>query len=226
MSARWFAVLALVAAESASADDDHAGRAHSHWWLERGLEPSWYAGAAVGHSTFNALGDDGSIASPDDDDNDINLRLFAGIGLGRHVAFEFGYVDFGEASFSGQSDGSGPFLAPGPAREDVAVDGFDLAVVGKLPLTEAWALFGRAGMLKWDSTYEFSATFDCCGPGGAKESADGSDWTYGAGVQYDGFLPLRITVEYGVATFAMPGFPARDRDRDITSIGASFACVF
>jgi hypothetical protein len=222
------AVLALVLGGNAWAHDGPQDtRAHTHWWLELGMEPSWYAGVAIGRNTFDGLPafvDDGGLTSSSNDDSDIGFRYFAGVGLWRHLAFEIGYADFGEADFRGQSDGSGPRMSPGPVREGIAVDGYDLAVIGKLPVTDTWALSARVARLKWESTYAISGTFDGFGPFSDRVPGDGYDTTYGAGVEYNGLAPLRVALEYGEATFSLP--LGQEQKADLTSIGLSLAYVF
>lgn len=212
------ALLALALSGNAAAHDEHGG--HAHWWHE--LDPSWYAGAALAQSTFNKWAlDDGSFSSRDTDDSDIGTRLFAGVSLGRYLALELGYADFGEASMRAQSDGSGFVWNAGPAAQDVALDGIDFAMVGKLPLTAEWALVGKAGFLKWDSTFEVAGDFQCCGPATFDFGDDGTDSWYGAGVQYDGFAPLRIIGEYRADEF-----PSVIEDVKVESFGISLAYLW
>jgi OmpA-like transmembrane domain len=215
--------MALCGVVAAADEPKDCGCGHTHWWLE--AHPAWYAGAALGQTTFDGLPnfDDGSLSSEQEDDSDLGFRAFVGAGIGRYVAVELGYADFGETSSRAQSDGSGGSLAAGPYRDSLAVDGYDLALVGKLPLNADWGLFGKVARLKWDSSYEVSGNFQCCGPSSAKLDDDGYDTTFGVGVQYEGLRPVRFAVVYDAASVALPFF---DEDADITSIGLSVAYGF
>jgi len=215
------AALALALVGNAWAHNGQEGSSHTHWYLETDI--SWYAGASVAQGTFKdwsvAEGaDDGSYVSRDVDDSDTGLRVFAGVDLGRYFALELGYADFGDAGFSGQSDGSGTRWAAGPVNETIELKALDLELFGKLPLTEAVALFGKVGAFQWRSTTEGSGTFQCCGPVTFNQSNDGREAAYGAGVQYDGLRPLRVVAEYTTATF---GETLLQQNRKVESIALS-----
>jgi OmpA-OmpF porin, OOP family len=219
-------VLALVLGGNAWADQgEHGGRPHTHWWLELPtLE--WYAGGSVGQSGFsnvNMFMNDGSFTSISSDDKDTSWRLHGGADFGRYVAVELGYSDFGEATVAGQNDGSGGFWAAGPVRQRLAFEGIDLALVGKVPVTDAWILYATAGVLAWDSSFGLSGTRQCCGAFVITESHDDVDLSYGAGLRYDAFLPWRIVAEYRTVTFDSGFFI---RHAQVDSIGISLAYLF
>lgn len=219
-----FVLLALGLSGNLWADDAHDARPHTHWWME--LDPSWYAGAALGQSTFkNAilLPDDGSFTSRSVDDRDTGMRLFAGVDLGRHFALEAGYTDFGEASGRAQSDGSGTVWSAGAVAEDVSLEGLDVELLGKVPVTDDWRLFGRVGMLLWESSAELSGDFQCCGPATYREPHDRTAFSYGAGVHYDGLRPLRVVVDYHTSSFRAFGGTS---GTEVESIGISLAYLF
>jgi len=225
------ATLALVLGGNAWAHEDGKDACScTHWYQE--LDPSWYAGVSAGQTTFKdwSFGNDandGSFTSRSQDDRETGWRVFAGVDLGRYLAIELGYADFGEATFRAQSDGSGSVFAAGPVTESVTLEAFDLALLGKLPLTEELALFGKVGVFQWESTYDASATFQCCGPLAFGQSDDHTDLSYGAGVQYDGFRPLRVVAEYIEADFSdkSPTGPTFD-DRQVEGFTLSLAYLF
>jgi OOP family OmpA-OmpF porin len=221
MKIRWNAVLALALTGSAWADDGHAGRPHTHWWLELNLNPSWYAGGALGQSTFEDwFFDDGSL-SRNADDSDTAMRVFGGVSFGRYLALELGYTDFGEASFRGQSDGSGGLWNAGPVAEKIGLEGYDVALLGKLPVADDWALFGKVGYLTWESTLDLTGDTQCCGPVSDHLSGDDASVSYAGGVQYDGFGPLRVVAEYGAVEFDY-GFG----EAEVASFGLSLVYLF
>lgn len=194
------AVLAAFVSTTAWAG---SGEGHSHWYLD--LDPSWYAGGAVGQSTVKdwsvvATVDDGSYTSVTRDDRDIGYRVFGGLGLSRYFAIELGYSDFGEASFRAESDGSGSQWAAGPQTETFALAAVDLGFLGKLPLGSDTALVARIGALRTDATYSRQGMHQS-GPISSQGSAQHTDWFYGAGVEYDGFRPVRLVAAYTAADF-------------------------
>lgn len=229
-TAHWVAALALVLCGNSWAeeqkDGEHRDCSHSHWYLD--LAPSWYAGAAVGQSSFKdwSFGgetSDPSFTSHETDDSDTGFRVFGGVDLGRYFAVELGYANFGEATFRSQNDGSGSQFAAGPFIEAIGLEALDVDLLGRLPLTESVALFGKVGAFQWKLTNEGSATLQCCGPIAFKESDDGTNASYGAGVRYDGFRPLRIVAEYTNATF---GDSLVGGHRKAESIALSLAYLF
>ncbi len=120
-------------------------------------EPGGYFGFAAGQtdSGFRASDfDDGSITSSSLDDTDSGWKLYGGykfrVSTVIDTALEVGFVDLGEATFDGVSDGTGFFWFPGPVRADVEADGLYAAyVVGKA--FGKWGLFGKFGFFKWEA---------------------------------------------------------------------------
>jgi OOP family OmpA-OmpF porin len=56
---------------------------------------------------------------------------------------------------------------------------FETVLVGTLPLSQRFSIYGKGGIYQWDADYEF--------PAGVAGSADanGKDYTYGAGVKFN-----------------------------------------
>lgn len=195
--------LALAACNVAWAHDGvNDAKPHTHWWLQMSEEKaSWYAGAALGYASFTdwSLADeanDGSYTSADSDDADTGFRVHLGLDFLEYFAVELGYADYGEATFSGQSDGSGAIWAAGPIREAVAAAGPDLALLAHWKATPDLRLAGRVGVLKWDVDSEISGDIQGFGPLDIAESDDGADLLIGLGIDYDGLRPLRLSLGY------------------------------
>ena len=202
MKVRWMAVLALALTGSAWADDEHAGRPHTHWWLELPqLNLDWYAGAAL---TSNSLdhwsfaSNAGSYSSAKADNSDIGYRVHGGVGFLKYFGVEFGYADFGDTSFRGEADGVA-FWNAGPVRESVSTEGYDLTLTGRLDLGVDTALTARIGALRWTIGESFSGDAQGFGPFVVNESDDGTDLQYGVGAEYDGLRPLRVSLGYSRA---------------------------
>lgn len=227
MKTRWLAVLAFALAGSAWADDDHAGRPHTHWWLE--MDWSSYAGASIAQSKFDGWQlplVDPSFTPSSSDDSDTGFRVFAGVEVGRYLGLELGYADFGEVSRRLQNDGSGSFFAAGPVTDSLSLEAYDLTLVGRLPLTANLALLGKAGLFWWDSSYRLDGTAQCCGPGTYfRDSEDGSDAVYGAGVRYERFRPWVAVAEYTRGDFDGESLGAR-LDREVETLALSLSYKF
>ena len=218
------AALALVLAGNAWAHDEQEGGSRT-----KKMDVSWYAGGSVAQNTFKdwssaEAGDDGSYISRSVGDSDTGVQVFVGVDLGRYFAFEFGYANYGEATFLSQSDGSGSVWAAGPIAETIGLKSIGLDLLGKLPLGESVALFGKVGTFRWTSTFEGSGTLQCCGTFTFSEASGGSDGAYGAGLQFDGFRPARVVVEYTAANFGSSFF--EPQHPKLESIVLSLAYVF
>lgn len=96
-------------------------------------------------------------------DDDDSLRLFGGYNVDGRLAFEGAYVDLGEFDSK-------------VSTAEFEVDGFQFAALYHLSIGESkkFSLFGTAGAYFWDAD----------GSGGVRND-DGTDLTYGFGVQYD-----------------------------------------
>ena len=85
-------------------------------------------------------------------DDDTSIGVSVGYDINQNFAVAVGYDDFG--SFQG-----------------LDADGYNIRVIGTLPLNEKWALFGQVGNQHWDVS----------GGGAFGGSADGDDLLIGVG---------------------------------------------
>lgn len=193
--------------------------------------PSWYAGASVAQSTFSdwsaaANADASSYASRTQDDHDPGFRAFGGMAFLKYFALEAGYADYGEARFQAQSDGSGIFWAAGPVAETVSLKGLDLDLLGTLPLFKDTAAFGKLGALRSESRQRITGMTQSSGPYFTDDKHRSAKLLYGAGIQYDGFRPLRLVTAYTSASFSAKfGDPSGDKGR-IGFLSLSVAYLF
>lgn len=104
---------------------------------------SWYLGGAGGNSSI-----DGDIGGVNVDDSTA-LRFFGGYRFSDHFGLEVAYLDLG----SFDANGSGTSLS-GSAE----ADGFQLAVLGVVPIGERFAVEARAGMFFWDGNARFGGS--------------------------------------------------------------------
>lgn len=100
------------------------------------------------------------------------MEALRGYQFNRHFALEAGYVDFGRTTATGTVLGI-PFSARARA------DAFEALAVGTLPLHERFALFGKAGLFRWDG--DISATVAGVTVGAGDKD---TDFTWGVGLKY------------------------------------------
>ena len=220
------ALLALVAVTAAWGHDAapagaHDGTSHTHWWLDLG--GAWYAGAGVGQARYDdyAVFDDGSFTSNRTDDSGAALRVFGGVDIGKYLALEATYADFGEATSRAQSDGSGSVWSAGPQAAKISAKGYDFSLVGRLPLTDDWGAFAKVGGSWLDVGFAVAVDAQCCGPAQDRSKHTDEGVSYGGGVRYDGWRPLRIVAEYGVLPAEVTFF-APEVELDWIAVSAAY----
>jgi hypothetical protein len=178
---------ALLWAPGATAHPESCGcPAESHWaW-----NPAGYAGAAVAMASFSdwnifsVIPNDGSLAPPNEDDAAVGFRIFGGIEFLEYGALELGYADFGEASVSTRSDGSGTQWNAGPISQRLSLDALDLSLLGKLPLAGGVSLRGRLGAIHTRADESFSGSIQGSGPLQLAGSDKNGTVVLGLGLEY------------------------------------------
>lgn len=156
---------------------------------------AFYYGVGAGPATDKEWDDrviqDGSVGSVELEDQDTGFRFFGGFELDRNLALEIGYVNFGEQTARGDSDGSGPYWTGGEASVESQVDGLDFGLVGTLPISDELSLLARVGVLSWEGelTYEDPAFVE-------KYSDSGSDVFFGGGLEFAPGGPLAVRGEF------------------------------
>ncbi|HYP66701.1 MAG TPA: outer membrane beta-barrel protein [Thiobacillaceae bacterium] len=95
---------------------------------------------SLSRSTFDgALTSAGATGlSSSDSGNGNQWRVQLGYGFNSNLAIEAGYIDFGKAKYSAA-------YAGGAATGELKAGGVDLVALGILPLSDNFAIFGKAG---------------------------------------------------------------------------------
>ncbi len=130
-----------------------------------------YAGASVGQSTFDSNCAPGFSC----DDNAMGFKLYTGGQLWKMLGLEVGYVNLGKFERAGGS---------------VKAQGLNLSLVGNLPVSNVFSLFGKVG-----TTYGFTKT-TASAPGVNSGSENGFGYSYGAGLSFDVSTMLQVTAEW------------------------------
>lgn len=134
-------------------------------------------------------------------------RIVGGYEFNENFAIEGAYTSLGAAEAAALS---------GPERAKLEGSAFSLAVMGSVPLNDAWALFGKFGMSRWDVEASLTNGF------GDTYSADddGNDPVYGVGIKWiEGNYSLRLEYErYEVGLADSTDGLLDDQDVDIVSL--------
>jgi OOP family OmpA-OmpF porin len=194
-------------------------------------DSNWYALIAIGQSTFDVdkspLDDtfgaaDLAVDSSSLDDSDTGYKIQAGYKFSENFALEFGYMDFGRASYSGDAVPSEDIFNF-HLGADVKAYGFNVDAVGTLPLGSGFSVFGKAGLVL--TRTEVSVSVSGSGVGGSAsvdddESETGAAPSLGVGVAFDLNDTLSVRLEYQ-RVFAMKTAADEfdDIDADLASIG-------
>jgi OmpA-OmpF porin, OOP family len=169
----------------------------------------WYVGIGAGQATSDAdtdgitfLSGPGPISV---DETDSSFKVFGGYQFNKYLGVEVGYIDMGETSAT----------APGPDTYKFALTGFEVAAMGTWPISEKFSLFGKLGLVSWNS----DVTFNVSGIGGSV-SENGTDAMVGAGAQYNFTKNLGVRAE--VEVFDIDEVDAGAGSTYIVSLGAMF----
>jgi hypothetical protein len=217
------ALLASAAAPVLAHETDGRGTVFS--WIGD-WDPSFYAGVSLHQGAF----EDWSVSqltrftTRNEDDSDVGFRLSGGMQIVEHLAIEASYADFGEARFTGDSDGTGPF-APGPVGDRVRADGYGLHLVGRLPVAGNFDLAGKAGVWSLRTEQTASGSLDVGGPFSSRESGSSTEFSYAVALEYTGFGPIRVAMEYEVTDLDAPLTPSA-AGSEIRSLGVSLQYRF
>ncbi|MES2832606.1 MAG: outer membrane beta-barrel protein [Pseudomonadota bacterium] len=179
----------------------------------------WYLGANVGRSlakiddariSSSLLGSGFASVTIDDDDRDAGYKIFGGYQFNRYFAMEGGYFDLGKFGFAATT------VPAGRLNGTIALKGVNLDLVGRLPLTEKFSVFGRVGVNHAQARDNFSGT-------GAVAIADSNprkrdtNVKFGAGLQYDFTDAFGVRAE--IERYRVNDAIGNKGDVDLASIG-------
>lgn len=120
-----------------------------------------YLGANVGRSkasfdtpsTLGAFGGPGfTVNSASDSNRGTGYKLYGGYRLNRNFALEGGWFDLGHSKYTYNT------TPPGSLNGDLDVRGLNLDLVGILPVSDRFSVFGRVGAAYAQSRTGFSST--------------------------------------------------------------------
>ena len=129
--------------------------------LAQGQDPGWYGGANVGRSAATIdderinsglLGRGFTSSTIVDDDRSTGYKVFGGYQLNRNFAVEGGYFDLGNFGYAATT------VPAGTLDGRIQLRGLNLDLVGTVPLSEKFSVFGRAGLNYAQARDSFSGT--------------------------------------------------------------------
>jgi len=179
----------------------------------------WFVGAHIGKSSANidgeriqsSLENNGfDVTSIDEDKRDQGYKLYAGYQFSPYIALEGGYFDLGDFKFMAntlpQTDFSGR----------TELQGWNLDLVGTLPLTERFSAFARLGVTQNKSETRFSSN-GLINTAGYNDDDSYTKHKYGLGVQYQ--LSPAFTLRLEAERYRMDDLVGNNGDIDLYSLG-------
>lgn len=162
-------------------------------------EPGWYGGANIGRSS--ATIDDPRItsglaraglasASIANKDRDNAYKIYGGYQFNQYIGLEGGYFDLGKFGFAANTQPLGTLTG------NTRLNGFNLDVVGMLPLSDSFAALGRVGINNAQTRDSFTGTgaVNITNPNPSKRE---TNYKLGVGMQYafNDALAVRAEIE-------------------------------
>lgn len=184
--------------------------------------PGWYGGFGVGPSksnideariTSNLLSGGLTTTALERDNDDLGFKLYGGYQFGPHFSLEGGYFDLGKFGFNATTTPAGTL------HGDIRLKGINMDLVGRLPFTERFSAFGRAGLTYVDTADQFSST-------GAVTVADPSPTKregghkFGLGLQYE--LTRAMAVRLEAERYHINDAVGNRGDIDLVTVGLLF----
>lgn len=181
--------------------------------------PGWYLGGNLGLSRAEidedrireSLESEGfAVTAFSDDDRDLGYKLFGGYQLNRYFALEAGYFDLGMFDFEATTDPLGSF------EGDIDITGFNLDVVGLLPITTRFSAFGRGGVTREEAKVRFDRTgaVDVNDP---RRDKSATNYKFGFGVEYA--VTDNIGLRAEAERYRIDDAVGNDGDVDLYSVG-------
>jgi len=147
----------------------------------------YYGGLSIGQSraridedriTARLLGEGLTTSAMTSDEKDTAYKLFGGYQMNRNFALEAGYFNLGKFGFTSTT------VPAGTLAGQIKLQGFNLDLVGTLPLTDRLSLLGRVGAQAARARDSFSGTgaVSVTDPNPNKRAVN---YKFGAGLQYE-----------------------------------------
>jgi OOP family OmpA-OmpF porin len=169
--------------------------------------------------SYSKVDIDTGISSPTGtavlDEKDNSIKLFAGLNIDENLAVEAHYIDFGEASLSGNNgdtfvEGGVTYQFLTTASIKVEAESYGVSGLYKFNVGNDITPFVKLGLHKWEAKATVNA-----GSVTGSGTVDGTDPFYGLGVSASVFENIDIRAEF-------ERFEADSEDIDYKSIGVAY----
>lgn len=182
-------------------------------------DSGWYVGGNVGQSygaidrteiTSSLLNSGFTTTAFDDDERDTGYKLFGGYQFNRYFAIEGGYFDLGEFGFTATT------LPTGTLDGQIEIEGLNLDLVGLIPVTDRFSVFGRVGAQYAEAEDRFRGTgsVNVMNP-----DPDESDTNYKAGLGLQYAMTRSVDVRLEVERYRIDDAVGNRGDIDLVSLG-------
>ena len=145
-------------------------------------------------------------SNPDFAGSEVSFNFVAGWMFNQNIGLEIGYIDFGQATDDLALPESCAVFGCSSRQwsSEVQREGFQLFLIGSLPLNDSVDLFGKAGVINWDADYEGherSEQYASGPPLGAQNVAmsssdDGTDMAAGFGINLRTDSPFSLRADF------------------------------
>jgi OmpA-OmpF porin, OOP family len=186
----------------------------------------WYAGITAGESRIKMNGENLNAQFLDfgysdvrtqTDTRDTAFRIFGGYQINRYFGIEAGYADLGK--FSIRTD----VVPTGTFERRIKTTGFDISVVGTLPVTSKLALFARAGAFMSERKTSFVTSGDIELLSGVRGSTERqTKATFGVGATYDFTKNIALRAEVSQTRKYLDELLSENHNIDVYSMGVQY----
>ena len=187
--------------------------------IARADDNGWYIGGNLGQTraTIDDARIDASLRAKGftfisiaDDNRSSGGKVFGGYQLNNYLAVEGGYFNLGKFGYTATT------IPVGTLRGDSKMQGLNLDLVGRLPVTESFSVFGRAGVNYASVRDNFSGTgaIVVLDPNPSKREAN---FKLGAGLEYAFNKSLSVRAE--VERYRINDAVGNRGDVDMVSVG-------
>lgn len=123
------------------------------------------------------------------DDSDIGYKLFAEVDFTKHIGLDLGYYVLGQQTWRVSQTAPAPSLSN---KLTYKTQGVGLSLLGRLPLTDGFNFFGRAGAFSWRANLNNVATSGLI----ADYNDTGTSALFGAGAEFKFMKVLGLRAEW------------------------------
>jgi OOP family OmpA-OmpF porin len=187
----------------------------------------FYIGVNVGKAEYDITTDYGPVSdlsgniiySANIDDSDTSLSFTLGYQVNANLSFEGGYINLGELGYNISAYLGDPIFSDADISGTIETDGLFFDIKGQVPINEVFSVYGKFGLLKWETDMAVSAYVSGYGSVSGNESTDGDDVFYGIGgsflISADKINTIALNIDYIL-------YELDNTDVDVLSAGIQF----